>query len=484
MSEQEKKIKKTPNKLKDLIKNTIIIFIGKASTQLISFLLLPLYTSYIITSEYGYVDLITTYVSLIVLVITLELDLAAFRFLIDYRDDEQGKKKVVTNVFLCLIITTIVFLVCFFIINKFLKFKYADLILLIIIANVFSSVVLQIARGLGKNIDYSIACIIGGITTILLNVILIVGLGYGGKGLLITMAVSNVSISLYLIFKLKIHKMIDLKHRDKKIIKNLLKYSIPLIPNQISWWIIDASDRTIVSMFLGIASNGIYSIANKIPTILNGIYSVFHLSWSEQASIHFEEEGKEKYFSTVINNGIKIFGSICLLMITGMPLIFDVFINSNYKESYYQIPILLLGILANIIMSLISVVYVAKKLSNELAKTSIITAAINIIVNLILIKFIGLYAASISTLIAYLSVMINRWFNIKKYITIELDKKMVIVLLLCLSISMYIYYIKIFSINMISFTIAIFIALEINKNSMITFIKYLKNKISNLKKIK
>ena len=71
------------NKKKQLAKNTIIIFIGKVCTQLISFFLLPLYTGYLKTSEYGIVDLITTYITLLVPIITLELEMSIFRYLVE-----------------------------------------------------------------------------------------------------------------------------------------------------------------------------------------------------------------------------------------------------------------------------------------------------------------------------------------------------------------------------------------------------------------
>ena len=267
---------------------------------------------------------------------------------------------------------------------------------------------------------------------------------------------------------------IKFKYKNINTIKQMIRYSVPLIPNQISWWIIDASDRTIVSIFLGVSANGIYSIANKIPTIFNGVYSVFHLSWSEQASLHFLDKDRDEYFTTVINNGIKIFGSICLLIISILPLIFNFLINVNYAESYYQIPILVLGILANIIMSLFAVIYVAKKLSKELAKTSLITALINFFTNLFLIKFIGLYAASISTFIAYFFVMIYRWFDIKKYISIKLEKRIIFSLIIVFCISLISYYIKIFKINILVFILSVLVTLYINKNCILSIINFFK----------
>lgn len=465
------------NKKKELIKNTIIIFIGRASTQLISLFLLPLYTSYINTSEYGIVDLINTYITLIVPVLTLELDMATFRFLIDYRNDVNGRKKVLSNVLLCLVIISTIFVPIYLLVNKVLNFKYSILILFNIITSIYSTVMIQVARGLGKNTDYSIACGLGGITTIILNIILIVIFKMGGAGMLISMIGSNFIISLYLIIRVEIYKLIDFKLKDLEITKKLIKYSVPLIPNLISWWIVSVSDRTIISFFLGTTANGIYSVSNKFPTIFNGVYNVFHLSWSEQASLHYNESDRNEYFSMVVNNGIKIFGSICLLVITILPIIFNIFISSNYSDSYYQIPILMCGTLCNIIIGLISVVYIARKKSNELAKTSVIAAIINILTNIIFIKYIGLYAASISTFVAYFSMLIFRWFDIKKYVKIKLEKMNLFILLIGIIISIFTYYLNAFIINIIVFILSGVLLIYINKGSIKNIKIFLKNKV-------
>ena len=87
------------NKKKQLAKNTIIIFFGRVCTQLISFFLLPLYTSYLATKEYGTVDLIQTYVTLLVPIITLELEMSIFRFLIDSRKSVKETNKLISNNF-------------------------------------------------------------------------------------------------------------------------------------------------------------------------------------------------------------------------------------------------------------------------------------------------------------------------------------------------------------------------------------------------
>lgn len=461
------------SKTKDLIKNTFIIFLGKASPQIISLLLLPLYTSYIITSEYGYVDLITTYVSLIVIIIALGLDLASFRFLIDYRKCEEKQKKVISNIFLCLLLIFVTFSIIFCVANSVLQIKYGWLVLVLIISNIISNILAQISRGLGNNLEYATSYIIGGIVTIILNIVLIVKFGLGGKALLLSTIISNFFISIYLIFKLKIYKMINFIYKDKQTIKELIKYSAPLIPNQISWWIMNVSDRTIISAILGVSENGIYSIANKIPNIFSGLYSVFHMSWTEQATIHYNDDDRNSYFSIVVNNGIKIFGSICLLLITIIPIVFNFFINDNYSRAYYQIPILLMAVMVNIVMMLFGVVYIARKMSNELAKTSALSAIINILVNVLLIKHFGLYAASISTFVACFLVMIYRWVGIKKYISIDLDKKLICILSLSFLISIYFYYKK--TMNLVIFVLSFILTVYINKTNLLKIKKSIKN---------
>lgn len=469
-------------KVKELIKNTIIIFIGRISTQFISFFLLPLYTAYINTSEYGYVDLVTTYVSLIITVAIMQLDMAAFRFLIDYRDSEDGKKKVISNIFITVSLLMLIFVALYIIaVKSFIDIQYMWLILFIIISNILSTVLLQIARGLGQNLDYSISSIISGVTTIILNIILIIKFRLGGFGLLISMLASNLTTSIYLIIRLKIIKMIRIKYIDKKLTKKLIKYSAPLVPNQLSLWVINISDRTIISAILGTAANGIYSIANKFSVILNSIYNVFYLAWTEQASLHFEEKDRDSYFSLVINNGIKIFGTICLLIITVMPLVFGILINENYAESYFQIPILLLGTLCNIVVGMIGTIYVAKKKTNEIAKTSIIAAIINVVLNLLFIRKFGLYAASFSTFIAYFVVMLYRWFDIKKYINIKLDIKNVIILILNFTLALYLYYLNTLIANGISFIVSIIASIYINKDTLLVLLRGFKNFIKRKK---
>jgi len=450
------------NKGKELVKNTIIILLGKISTQFISFFLLPLYTSYLTTGEYGTVDLVITYVTLFVPIITIQLEMAAFRFLVDNRNCEKEKKKIITNILFLILTTIVIFTIIYIFLISFIKIPFKEIIFLTIFVTIFSNMFLQISRGLGKNVSYSIASCITGVTVIILNIIFIVILGFGAKGMLLSVIIANLLCAIFLFTSLRLYKYIDFKNKDKKTIKQLVKYSLPLVPNGVSWWIISVSDRTIITAFLGVAASGLYAVATKFSAILTSLFSVFGLSWTESASLHINDKDRNEFFSKVINKVFRIVSCLCLLLMSGMFIIFPIIINSEFSKAYYQIPLLLIAALFNVLVTLYSAIYIAKKLTKQVAYTSIGAALISIIINTVFINYIGLYASGLAITFAYGSMFIFRHFDVKKYVNIKFDKIKTLKIIAMFVFSTYIYYNKHIVLNIISLIFCILFSLYIN----------------------
>ena len=455
------------NKKRTLVKNTLIIFMGKVCTQLISFFLLPLYTSYLITSEYGIVDLITTYVTLLVPIITLELEMSIFRYLVDARGDDKKKNTLISNNFIILLISLTLFSVIYLVFTQFVSVPYRFLILLDIIICTLSGNFLQVARGFGDTVGYSLSCIITGITTILMNILFIVVFKMGAFGMILSMALANGMCSLFLFFRLHLYKFINFKLYDKKLIKEMYKYSIPLVPNGISWWIVNVSDRTIISFVLGAAANGIYAVSNKFPTIISSLLGIFNLSWSESAALHIDSSDRDEFFSDITNTVTKLFSSLCTGMIACLPFLFPILINSKYNDAYNYIPILILGNMFNVIVCLYSAVYIAKKMTKKVASVTILGAIINLVVNVLLVKYIGLYAASISTAVSYFVMMVYRHYDLKKYVNIRFEKCLIIKCLLIFIFTITLYYINNIYLNIINLVVVVIYAIIINKKFLL-----------------
>ena len=465
------------NKKKQFAKTTIIIFFGKVCTQLISFFLLPLYTAYLTTSEYGIVDLIQTYVLLFVPIITMELEMSIFRWLVDSRGKIKDTEKLISNNFYVLCISLTLFSILYIIVSSFVNIPFRWVVLVDIIVCVLSGNFLQIARGFGQTLDFSISCNLTGVTTVISNIILICFCGMQAEGMIISMALANFICAFYLFIRLKLYSKIRFSLVDKKLLKDMYKYSIPLVPNGISWWIVNVSDRSIISWILGTSFNGLYAISNKFPTIISSLTGIFNLSWSESASLHINSSDRDEFFSDITNTILKLFVALGSGMIACLPFVFPIMINSKYHDAYYYIPPLVVACIFNVAICLYSQIYLAKKMSGKVASTTIMGAIINILINLIFIRYIGLFAASLSTMIAYGVMAIYRHFDLKKYVTIQLEKNLLLKSFLILVFSITLYYINNLYFNVFNLVIVCIYAFISNKKFLNESFVTIKNKI-------
>ncbi|MCI9246365.1 MAG: oligosaccharide flippase family protein [Clostridia bacterium] len=454
------------NKKKELVKNTVIIALGKISTKFVTFVLLPLYTTILSVEEYGTVELLNTLVSLCLPIVTFQIEQALFRNLIDNRNKEDETRRTITTTFIIVSLQVILYLILFFIISPWIQNEYKYFLIMNVIVCVYSNILLQISRGLGENKKYTIGSMLTAATSIILNIVLIMVFKFGAYGMLTASLIGNIVCGVYIFIAEKIYKYINIKQFSKELLLKLWKYSFPLIPNEISWWIFNSSDRIIVSTTLGIGANGILSAAYKFSSVYITIYNIFNMTWTESAALYIEDKEDKEFFSNVINTVLKLFASMCLGIIAIMPYAFKLIINEKFDEAYNHIPILMVASLFNVIVGLISAIYIAKKDTKSVAKTSIMAAIINLVVNLLFIKWIGLYAASISTLVAYLIMAIYRLHDVKKYIEIKLDKRVMITTIAMILLICIIYYQKNWYWNIIGVLATMIYIWNINKNSI------------------
>ena len=219
---------------------------------------------------------------------------------------------------------------------------------------------------------------------------------------------------------------------------------------------------------LGIGQNGVLSAAYKFSSVYITIYNIFNMTWTESAALHINDEDSSQFMSKTINIVLKLFTAICFGIIACMPFIFPIMINVKFADAYNQIAILMLSSLFNVLVGLLSVIYIAKKDTKAVAKTSIMAAIINLVVNLGLINFVGLYAASISTLAAYFIMSVYRLHDVKKYVKVVIDKKFALSATLVGIIIFVTYYINNLYINICTVIITVIYAYMINRKSIKT----------------
>ena len=204
---------------KSLLKNTLIITIGRICTQMITFFLLPLYTTLLSTEEYGIVDLLNTFVSLLLPIITLQVEQAVYRELIEERKNENKKREIISNSFFTVTIQIIIYLIIFMLISPIINNKYKYFLATNVVAHIFSSLFMQIARGLGENKKYAIASFLSALFTTVFNIIFIAKLNLGAQGMLLGIVLGQILCATYSFITLKLYKYIEFKQCNKNVIK-------------------------------------------------------------------------------------------------------------------------------------------------------------------------------------------------------------------------------------------------------------------------
>lgn len=460
-------------KSKALITGTLIYAVGNLGTKLLSFIIVPLYTYYINPSDMGEYDLVNTTISLLTPLLTLQIMDAAYAWM---KRNENKAQDYIAAVYKFLFFTSIVSIIIILTINYFFPIKYCYyMVTLLTISRIFGALQ-KMLRGLNNQRLFTISGIIYTAIFLLLNLFQIIILKQGVEALFQS-AIISYSICIVLLFILeKRLRKINLKTNSISIQKEMLKFSIPLVPNQLNWWIINSIDRYIIKFFLGSESNGIFAIAHKFPSLLQLLFNIFYFSWQDTAIVD-DDKNSGKFYTKVFRIYYQLSFTFLVFLIPFTKLFILIAMDKSYHSAINYTAFLYLGTVFQAFSSFFGIGYLKSNKTSKAATTSIYSAIINAVINLAFIKIIGLYAASISTFIAFLVMFIVRVIHTRKTMPIKINVLEFISLFI---VSLAVVIASIFTntkqdIVLILIGVALFII--VNKNEILKIAKTLVNKI-------
>lgn len=406
---------------KYLLKNTAIFTLGNMGTKLINFFMVPLYTYVLSTQEYGMIDLISTIGMVAAPILMMNINDGVMRFSMDKNADYNK----IMSTGLCAFLFAILSGGIIFPLSKnFSELEdYGIYIYMYMIAYAANLLFLGYLRGKEKLLHFSVGNILNTFLIAILNIIFLVGFQWGIHGYFLAYTVANLATCVYAFVVGNVVAVIRGFNIDWKITKSITKYSVVLIPNSFMWWIINSSDRIMVSSMLGSAANGIYAVAYKIPSLLSTILSIFNTAWSYSAIKENESEDRDKYNNSIYDGLVMLTVIVGSGMMLVMKPFLKIYVEPSYFEAWKYTPFLVIGFVFLAISTFLGTYYTVYKDSKGFLYSSTFAAVINLILNFIFIPQLGVYGAALATCISYIAVFIYRAKDTKKYIYIKVLKK-------------------------------------------------------------
>lgn len=403
---------------KKLFKDFAIVLIGSFGSKILSFLMIPMYTSVLSTSDYGIVDLISTSVSLLYPILTLSISEALVRFVLE----KDGKDDMYLMIsFYIFVMGVVVMVPGAKLVSMYLfRGKYYLYILCTFITVSASSILGQYVRGKEKMIEYSISGVLSTFVFLSLNIFFLIGLKAGVEGYLMANIISSLASIIYLGVRVKILKHLSFRDGiDRLAVKRMVSYSFPLIMNSISWWIVLSSDKYVLLYFCGTSANGIYSVAQKIPSLLMTITTLFISAWQISSVADFGSEESACFFSDVLK---KYQGILILTAIIIGPFVRFIASLMFAKEFYIAWKYVFVLLIANIFYSIGAfqgTVYTAAMKTKVSFYTTLVGAISNVVLNILLIPKYEIMGACIATALSYYVVMVIRQININTFFSLK-----------------------------------------------------------------
>lgn len=405
-------------KYKFLAKNSLMVFIGNIGSKLIGFLMLPFYTTWLSVDDYGASDLVSVYVSLLLPFVSYSLTDAIFVFPAKSNFNKQCSYFTTGLFFVLLNLLLVAGL--FFVITSYVSWdvnvftQYVWYIYMLLISSFFQTYFQQFCMALDKMYVFSFTGVLLAITTAIFGFFLIPR--HGIHGYLVSLILANLVTLFTTIIIARLYNYIDVRKISRPLLIEMLKYSVPLIPNSLMWWLIASFNRVTLETYAGVYYIGLYAVANKVPGIMTSLFNPLTNAWKLSVVKEFESHEFVVFYNTIgkILITTVALGTIFLGLIS--ELIVKNLTASDFHIAWIYSPIILLSLTFVAFSAAIDPIFLVFKKSKYYLYSSIAGALIGVVANFGLVPIIGIWGATISLVLSHAAIAVTRLFFSEKYI--------------------------------------------------------------------
>jgi len=401
--------------IKNLIRNMGYMTIGNFASKILLFLLVPLYTGVLTTTEYGTYDAVVITVQILAPVLMLNISEGVMLFLLKGEADKLSVCKIgyrytlpgIAILGIICLLNSLTGLVGFLHGYELFFFLYGTLYILITLYS-------EWAKGMNKVAVIASAGILETSVNLILSILFLLVFKLGITGFFYANILGEAASVLLYGCKLNVFECLECKKLNRDLSRQMVVFSVPLIFNTIGWAINTSLDKYCLIYLCGLDASALIAVAYKIPAILSTVYAVFTQAWQITAVNVYGEENRNEIYSKsfLLTNGLACV--VCAVMILMNRTMSAVMFAKDFYYAWQYVPFLMLSALFNQTAGFFGPLLSAKKDSAAMAKAAVVGSILNLVLNIALIKLIGIQGAAVATALSSFSIFFVRWWFSKE----------------------------------------------------------------------
>ena len=416
----------TPSRWQKFASDVGIYTVGNIGAKLITFALVPFYTHFIPdTAQFGYFDICLTAAFLLSPLLTLNVYNGIVRYLLDA--DLQARQRVTTAMVQLLLRWMTACLAVLVALSFAFTIAHRWLALALVVSVTLSDCYGQLARGLGRNKVFVGMGIATAFLVATLSVVLVAWMRMGIAGVFL----ANILARFLPVVAVEWRHRLLARHYTRHTgwheqARELLRYSVPLLPTIVIWWVLAFGDRWFVLWAAGPEANGVYAVAARFTGIIYTFAVILQQAWQETAILQYDSDGRDKFFSQIFSIYVFVLITIIVAYTAALHLAYGWLVDNNYAASaHYIFP---MAVAAGIysIANFFEMGYQCSKQTHRAVAPSIVTGIVNVCANLVLAPLWGCYGVIAASLLSFTVFALYRAIDTRRYFVVQPDARLIV----------------------------------------------------------
>ncbi|PKY74081.1 hypothetical protein CYJ23_10850 [Actinomyces oris] len=402
-----------------LLGNTLVFALGGLAIKAVSLVLMPLYTTALTAGEYGTAELLNSAIEIVLPLLSAGVVEALYRFSID---DDVPKDELFAGSLVVLGGGVVCAGVACALGRVLWNMEHAGSFFVLFCSVCVFKATTQLARGLGHVRRFVAYGLINALAMVVSTYLLLVRAHLGVEGYLWSFTIGYLVGGLVAFLGSAEYRLLAPFRVDRDLLRRMLVYSLPLVPNLLSWWLVSVSGRYVVLWGSGVVAAGLFTAASKMPALVNIVASVFQQAWQYSTAREIDSPDRGAFFGVVMRGY-----SLATLTVAGLVIALNrpisrVMLQAEFAEGWRYVPLLMLVASFGVISIFFESFYQALKNSGVLMASTALGAGVNVVLGVALVPFMGPWGAGLAGAVAYMLVLVVRARDLRRRINLPIDR--------------------------------------------------------------